>query len=61
MCVNIYIIERLKMCVYIYILSPSGFSSHRVLHQRVLLLWWHNDCQVATGGMVSQGNAQAKL
>ncbi|MFS7913029.1 hypothetical protein Hanom_Chr02g00136811 [Helianthus anomalus] len=38
--------------------SPTGFSSHRVLRQRVLLLWWHNDCQVAAGGMFSRGNAQ---
>ncbi|MFS7914633.1 hypothetical protein Hanom_Chr02g00155731 [Helianthus anomalus] len=43
------------------ILSPPGSSSHRVLRQRVLLLWWHNVCQVATGVMVSRGNAQAKL
>ncbi|MFS7959046.1 hypothetical protein Hanom_Chr08g00686041 [Helianthus anomalus] len=38
--------------------SPTVFSSHRVLRQRVLLLWWHNDFQVAVGGMVSWGNAQ---
>ncbi|MFS7996405.1 hypothetical protein Hanom_Chr12g01129631 [Helianthus anomalus] len=38
--------------------SPTGFSSNRVLRQRVLLLWWHNDCQVAAGSMVSRWNAQ---
>ncbi|MFS7984248.1 hypothetical protein Hanom_Chr11g00984291 [Helianthus anomalus] len=39
----------------------TRFSSHRVLRQRVLLFWWHNDCQVAAGGMVSRGNAHVKL
>ncbi|MFS7909024.1 hypothetical protein Hanom_Chr01g00089961 [Helianthus anomalus] len=38
--------------------EPTVFSSHRVLRQRVLLLWWHNDCQVVADGMVSRGNAQ---
>ncbi|KAF5812432.1 hypothetical protein HanXRQr2_Chr04g0192531 [Helianthus annuus] len=42
------------------ILSPPRFSSHRVLRQRVLLLWCHNDCQVATGDVVSRGNAQSQ-
>ncbi|MFS7996426.1 hypothetical protein Hanom_Chr12g01129851 [Helianthus anomalus] len=38
--------------------SPVGFSSNRLLRQRVMLLWWHNDCQVDAGSMVSRGNAQ---
>ncbi|MFS7935873.1 hypothetical protein Hanom_Chr05g00408651 [Helianthus anomalus] len=44
-----------------FILYIFRFSSHRVLRQRVLLLWWHNDCQVAAGDMVSRGNTQAKF
>ncbi|MFS7928836.1 hypothetical protein Hanom_Chr04g00325481 [Helianthus anomalus] len=41
--------------------SPPGFSSHCVLRQRVLLLWWHNVCQVATGGIVSLGTPSQTL
>ncbi|MFS7954656.1 hypothetical protein Hanom_Chr07g00633071 [Helianthus anomalus] len=43
------------------ILSPPVFPSHRLLRQRVLLLWWHNDCQVSAGGMVSREDAQAEF
>ncbi|MFS7979610.1 hypothetical protein Hanom_Chr10g00929721 [Helianthus anomalus] len=37
--------------------EPTRVSSHRMLRQRVLLLWWHNDCLLAVGGMVSRRNA----
>ncbi|MFS7942502.1 hypothetical protein Hanom_Chr06g00489141 [Helianthus anomalus] len=43
------------------ILSPPKFSSHYMLRQRVLFLWWQHDYQVATDSMVSQRKAQANL